>query len=77
MSVRVEVLGLAFMLFLQLWVSAGLSHVTLSTLSLHMLRPGEGNGNPLQHSGLENPTDRGAWPATVHRVAEADTTEAT
>ena len=23
--------------------------------------PGEGNGNPLQHSCLENPTDRGAW----------------
>ena len=28
--------------------------------------PGEGNGNPLQYSCLENPTDRGAWPATVH-----------
>ena len=31
--------------------------------------PGEGNGNPLQYSCLENPTDRGAWWATVHRVA--------
>ena len=31
--------------------------------------PGEGNGNPLQYSGLENPTDRGAWQATVHGVA--------
>ena len=31
--------------------------------------PGEGNGNPLQYSCLENPTDRGAWPATVHGVA--------
>ena len=29
--------------------------------------PGEGNGNPLQYSCLENPTDRGAWWATVHR----------
>ena len=29
---------------------------------------GEGHGNPLQYSGLENPTDRGAWQATVHRV---------
>ena len=77
MSMRVEVLGLAFKLLLQLSVSASLSHVTLSTLSLHMLQPGEGNGNPLQHSCLENPTDRGAWPATVHRVAESDTTEAT
>ena len=31
--------------------------------------PGVGNGNPLQYSSWENPTDRGAWPATVHRVA--------
>ena len=30
--------------------------------------PGEGNGNPLQYSCLENPTDRGAWCATVHGV---------
>ena len=28
--------------------------------------PGEGNGNPLQCSCLENPMDRGAWWATVH-----------
>ena len=36
---------------------------------------GEGNGNPLQYSHLGNPTDRGAWWATVHRVAkESDTT---
>ena len=39
--------------------------------------PGGGHGNPLQYSCLENPTDRGAWQATVHRVAELDTTEAT
>ena len=31
--------------------------------------PGEGNGNPLQYSSLENPMDRGAWQATVHGVA--------
>ena len=31
--------------------------------------PGEGNGNPLQYSCLENPMDRGAWWATVHEVA--------
>ena len=30
--------------------------------------PGEGNGNPLQYSCLENSTDRGAWQATVHGV---------
>ena len=29
--------------------------------------PGEGKGNPLQYSSLENPVDRGAWQATVHR----------
>ena len=29
---------------------------------------GEGNGNPFQYSCLENPMDRGAWAATVHRV---------
>ena len=36
--------------------------------------PLEGNGNPLQHSCLENHMDRGAWWATVHGVAESDTT---
>ena len=30
--------------------------------------PGEGNGNPLQYSCLENPTDRGGWRAAVHGV---------
>ena len=34
--------------------------------------PGEGNGNPLQYSCLENPMDRGAWRATVHGVAESE-----
>ena len=33
--------------------------------------PGEGNGNPLQYSCLENPMDRGAWQATVHRVTQS------
>ena len=31
--------------------------------------PGEGNGNPLQYSCLENPMDREVWRATVHGVA--------
>ena len=35
---------------------------------------GEGNDNPLQYSRLVNLTDRGAWWATVQRVAESDTT---
>ena len=34
--------------------------------------PGGRNGNPLQYSCLENPTDRGAWWATVHGVTESD-----
>ena len=33
--------------------------------------PGEGNGYPLQDSGLENSMDRGAWQATVHGVAKS------
>ena len=32
---------------------------------------GEGNGNPLQYSCLENPMDRGAWWAAVHGVAKS------
>ena len=31
----------------------------------------EGNNNPLQYSCLENPIDRGAWPATVHGFAKS------
>ena len=35
--------------------------------------PGEGNGNPLQYSCLENPMDRGTWWATVHGVTKSQT----
>ena len=34
------------------------------------ISPGEGNGNPLQCSCLENPLDRGTWWATVHGLAK-------
>ena len=34
---------------------------------------GEGNGNPLQYSCLENPTDKGVWQVTVHGVAKSQT----
>ena len=37
--------------------------------------PGEGNSNPLQYSCLENPMNEGALWATVHGVAELDTTK--
>ena len=39
--------------------------------------PGEGNGNLLQYSCLENPTDRGTWRATVHGVARVGHNSAT
>jgi len=32
---------------------------------------GKGNGNPLQYTCLGNPTDRGAWQATIHRVLKS------
>ena len=32
---------------------------------------GDGDGTPLQYSRLENPKDRGAWQATVHRVTKS------
>ena len=35
--------------------------------------PGGGHSNPLQYSCLENPMDRGAWWATVHRVSQSQT----
>jgi len=35
--------------------------------------PGEGNGNPLQYSCLENPMDGGDWGAIVHGVAKSQT----
>ena len=46
------------------------SHFSLSCV-------GDGNGNPLQCSGLENPRDGRAWWAAVCGVAESETTEAT
>ena len=33
--------------------------------------PGEGNGYPLQYSDVENPMNRGAWRASIHRVTES------
>ena len=51
---------------------------TTERLHFHfsLLRIGEGNGNPLQCSCLENPRDGGAWGAAVYGVAQSDTTEA-
>ena len=33
--------------------------------------PGEGNGNPLQYSCLDNPMDRGTWRTIVHSVTKS------
>ena len=35
--------------------------------------PGRRHGNPLQYSFLENPVDRGAWQAMVHRITKSQT----
>ena len=40
---------------------------------VYMANNGEGNGNSLQYSCLENPMVRGAWWAAVHRVAQSQT----
>ena len=40
--------------------------VSISSSTPCLWAPGEGNGNPLRYSCLENPMDRGAWWATVH-----------
>ena len=45
---------------------------TASTSGLRR-SPGGGNGTPLQYSCLESPVDRGAWRATIHRVAKSQT----
>ena len=44
--------------------------ILTSKLCSHNFSFGEGNGTPLQHSCLENPTDEGAWWAAVHGVAK-------
>ena len=53
-----------------------MSQTLLKQLSMHACT-GEGNGNPLHYSCLENPVARGAWWAAVYGVTELDTTEAT
>ena len=43
----------------------------LGSIPMSGRSPGEGNGNPLQYSCLENPVDRGAWWAAAHRVTKS------
>ena len=48
-----------------------LPKTTYRFIAIPIKLPGEGNGNPLQNSCLGNPTNRGAWQATVHGVAKS------
>ena len=64
-----------------MWIPYGGSEVKASACNVGDLgsipglgrSSGEGNGNPLQYSCLENPMDGGAWWATVHGVAKSQT----
>ena len=47
--------------------------VKVGSISGSERSPGGGHGNPLECSCLETPMDRGAWRATVHRVAKSQT----
>ena len=60
---------------LQSMGSLRVGHDWATSISLFCI--GEGNGNPLQCSCLENPRDGGAWWAAIYGVAESDMTEAT
>ena len=50
-------------------------YVSMLVYAIQVCERGEGKGNPLQYSCLENPVDRGAWWATFHDVAELDRTK--
>ena len=58
---------------LQSMGSLRVGHDWVTSLSLFTFMHGEGNGNPLQYSCLENPRDRGAWWAAVYGVAQSRT----
>ena len=51
----------------------GVGHTERLHFHFSLSRVGEGNGNPLQCSCLEDPRDRGAWWAAVYAVAESRT----
>ena len=46
----------------------------MCSITVSRRSPGGGNGNKLHYSCLENPRDRGAWKAIVHRINKSDTT---
>ena len=55
------------------WFSHLFKNFLQFVMVLHIIYSGEGNGNPLQYSCLENPMDTGAWWATVHGVTKSQT----
>ena len=71
----------AWALSLQITLALGLTNVRHRPVNKYMYRPsvysssctGEGNGNPLQCSCLENPGDGGAWWTAVYGVAQSRT----
>ena len=58
---------------LQSMGSLGVGHDWATSLSLFLSCTGEGNGNPLQCSCLENPRDGGAWWASIYGAAQSQT----
>ena len=70
-----EAFYLAFRMFTKFFIYNQLQLDTTERLHFHFSLSciGEGNGNPLQCSCLENPRDRGAWWAAVHGVAQSRT----
>ena len=64
-----------FKVFIFILISLCLIHLIINGDNCTYLTGlgGEGNGNPLQYSCLENPMDRGAWGAAVHGVAKSRT----
>ena len=53
----------------QYFILFEMTHIVILILTRFSFKVGEGNGNPLQYSCLENPMDRGAWYASVYGVA--------
>ena len=56
-----------------LFTGKKISVISLGNNLIYQKPYGEGNGTPLQYSCLENPTDRGAWQASVHGVTKSRT----